>query len=57
MLRLADVVNRVGASASTIWRMEKAGSFPKRRRIGQQLVGWLESEVEEWLRQTRRVAA
>jgi predicted DNA-binding transcriptional regulator AlpA len=44
-------------SASTIWRMEQAGTFPKRRRIGRQLVGWLESEIDTWLRDRPLVAA
>ena len=30
-------------------RLEKAGRFPKRVRLGQNRVGWLEDEVLDWL--------
>ena len=32
-----------------IARLEAAGQFPKRIRLGQNRVAWLLSEVEEWL--------
>ena len=31
-------------------RLERTGQFPKRVRLGQNQVGWLESEVVDWLR-------
>jgi prophage regulatory protein len=31
-------------------RLEKAGRFPKRVRLGPGRVGWVEDEVMEWLR-------
>ena len=48
-----EVTQRVALSRSTIWRMERAGQFPKRRRLSVNKVAWWEPEVEEWLR-TRR---
>ena len=33
-------------------RLETAGKFPKRIRLGQNRVGWIEQEVLDWL-QTR----
>jgi prophage regulatory protein len=44
-----------GISAATIWRMERQGEFPARRQLTEGRVGWLDTEVEEWLR-TRPVA-
>jgi prophage regulatory protein len=32
-------------------RLEKAGLFPKRVQLGPNRVGWVESEVLEWLEQ------
>ena len=32
-------------------RLEKAGKFPKRVRVGQNRVGWVYEEVENWLKQ------
>jgi len=39
----------------TIARMEKAGTFPRRIRIGNGSVGWLQSGVEDWLAQRMAV--
>lgn len=36
-------------SPQHIARLEKAGSFPKRVQLGPNRVGWVESEVLEWL--------
>lgn len=45
----------VGLSDPTIWRMEQAGTFPKRLQLGGNSCGWLESEVMGWL--AERIAA
>ena len=36
-------------SLSHIARLEQAGQFPKRIKLGTNRVGWLESEVDDWL--------
>lgn len=36
-------------SPAHIDRLEKEGKFPKRVRLGPQRVGWIESEVLDWL--------
>ncbi|MFL4468497.1 helix-turn-helix transcriptional regulator [Tateyamaria armeniaca] len=36
-------------SPQHIGRLEKAGQFPKRVQLGPNRVGWLESEVLDWL--------
>jgi prophage regulatory protein len=36
-------------SPQHIARLEAAGAFPKRIRLGQNRVAWLLTEVEEWL--------
>jgi prophage regulatory protein len=38
-------------SPAHIDRLEKAGRFPKRVQLGPCRVGWVESEVLEWLRE------
>jgi prophage regulatory protein len=38
-----------GLSRTTRWRLEKLGRFPKRRQLGDNSVGWLQSELDEWL--------
>lgn len=37
-------------SPQHIYRLEKAKEFPKRVRLGPNRVGWIESEVHEWLK-------
>lgn len=39
-----------GIGRSTLWRWERAGSFPRRRQVGPGRVGWRESEVDAWIR-------
>ena len=36
-------------SPQHVARLEKAGQFPKRVQLGPNRVGWVESEVLEWL--------
>ena len=48
-LRIDEVIDKVGLSRPTIWRLERAGEFPKRRQLGRNSVGWVEEEVEEWM--------
>lgn len=36
-------------SLSHVARLERAGLFPKRVRLGPCRVGWVESEVQDWL--------
>lgn len=47
-LRIKDVVTRTGLSEMTLWRRQKAGTFPRRVKLGPNSVGFLEEEVEAW---------
>ena len=38
-------------SPQHIARLEKAGQFPLRVKLGQARVGWVESEVLDWLQE------
>ena len=38
-------------SPQHIARLEKAGLFPKRVQLGPNRVGWVESEVMDWLKE------
>lgn len=53
--RLADVRALLGGiSRPTIDRLEAAGDFPKRIRIGRAAVGWDLDAVREWLERRPR---
>jgi prophage regulatory protein len=49
IIREPELLKLVGLSRTTLWRREKAGDFPQRRQISSRSVGWLESEVLEWI--------
>ena len=49
VLRKKEVADRVGYSSMHIWRMEREGRFPRRLQLGPNAVGWLESEVDDWI--------
>jgi prophage regulatory protein len=49
ILRKPELVAKVGLSDPSIYRREKKGDFPKRITLGGHSVGWLESEVNDWL--------
>jgi prophage regulatory protein len=55
VIRRKELLELIGVSSATQWRMEKAGLFPARRRLGKGSVGWLLSEVEEWQKSRERV--
>jgi prophage regulatory protein len=47
-LRVKDVVARTGLSEMTLWRRQKAGTFPRRVKLGPNAVGFVEEEIESW---------
>ncbi len=51
ILRLPSVKARTGLSRSTIYDRVQKRQFPQPISLGVRAVGWVESEVEEWLRQ------
>lgn len=38
-----------GLSRTTVWRLERQGLFPKRRRVAKNAVAWLETEIRQWM--------
>ncbi len=48
-IRSGELAAIVPYSLNHIRRLEKAGQFPKRFRIGANRVGWVRAEVEQWL--------
>jgi predicted DNA-binding transcriptional regulator AlpA len=55
VVRRPQLLELIGVSSVTQWRLEKAGLFPARFRLGKGLVGWHRVEVEEWLQNRERV--
>ena len=55
ILRLPLVRERTGLSRSSIYLRIAEGRFPKPVSLGARAVGWLESEITEWV--NRRIEA
>ncbi len=51
ILRLPAVKTRTGLSRSTIYLRISGDSFPRPISLGGRAVGWIESEINEWLEQ------
>lgn len=51
ILRLPAVKARTGLSRSTIYLCVAGGSFPRPAGLGGRAVGWVESEIQQWLEQ------
>jgi prophage regulatory protein len=50
LIRASELASLVPYSAVQIRRLEDAGAFPRRVRLGANRVGWVRSEVDQWLR-------
>ncbi|MGH7564884.1 MAG: helix-turn-helix transcriptional regulator [Gemmatimonadota bacterium] len=53
LIRIQEVLDQTGLSRSSLGRMERAGRFPKRRRLDEaagprSAVAWNLEEVEDW---------
>jgi len=49
ILRLPDVIARVGLKRASIYLHIGKGTFPKPISLGPRAVGWLEHEIDAWL--------
>jgi prophage regulatory protein len=49
ILRLPNVLDRTGLSRSTVYLRVTEGRFPRPMSLGARAVGWIETEVEEWI--------
>ncbi|MEQ8799547.1 MAG: AlpA family transcriptional regulator [Salinisphaeraceae bacterium] len=49
IIRLPDVILRTGLSRSSVYLRIANGEFPRPVPLGGRAVGWVESEVEQWL--------
>lgn len=49
ILRLQSVKQRCGLSRTAIYAAIQRGDFPVQVEIGLRTVGWLESDIDEWI--------
>ena len=50
-LRMSQVRDRTGLSRSTIRRWVAQGHFPQPIKLGENVVGWIEAEIDAWIRE------
>lgn len=56
IIRTKGLCHLLQISRSTVWRLEKNDpTFPKRLKLGQRSVGYILSEVEDWISNCERV--
>lgn len=51
LIRLPQVMDKTSLKRSQIYFYMQKGVFPKSVRIGPATVAWLESEVDDWIRE------
>lgn len=59
ILLVGEVTRLTGYSRNSLLRLEKAGTFPRRLKLGTSQggkVGWLEEEIFAWIKSQRRAA-
>lgn len=49
LIRASELSKKIGLSTTTIWRLEKAGKFPKRKKVGDHITVWSVAEVNKWI--------
>lgn len=49
LIRLSEVMHRVGLGRSAIYQRMKEGTFPKSRSLGPRCTVWIEAEVDDWI--------
>ena len=50
-IRIHQVIRLTGLSRMTIYRLEIAGHFPRRRRLSGNSVAWLEADIATWAKE------
>ena len=56
IIRRKQVQARTGLARSTIYLHIKNGTFPRPVPLGPRAVGWLESEISDWIAGRVRIA-
>lgn len=49
IIKLPSVINMSGLSRTTLYSRIEKGTFPKQISLGERSVGWIKSEILEWI--------
>ena len=56
ILKLKEISSLTKLSSSTIYRLVQAGEFPKPIKLATHASGWLESDIEAWIRDRKEAS-
>ena len=56
ILRVPQVLDRLGIGRSTLYEWMARDAFPRSIPLGERSIGWLESDVDEWIEARARRA-
>lgn len=49
ILRMREVMQRIGLSRSTIYKLMENDDFPRPMKLGSQAIGWRDADIEAWI--------
>jgi len=49
IIKINELVELCGLSASSIYRLAKENQFPKQIKLSERSSGWLSDEIHQWL--------
>ncbi len=55
LIRLPEVIERVGLSKPSLYRLMKENRFPAAKKLGKRAVAWLSTDIDKFI-ESREVA-
>lgn len=49
LIRFSELKKRVPLSRTTVWRLVRAGTFPKPIKLAANVSAWREDEIDAWI--------
>ena len=56
ILKLKEISSLTKLSSSTIYRLVQAGEFPRPIKLAAHASGWLESDIDDWIRDRKEAS-
>ena len=50
VIKQPELINMLGISRGTLFNMRNNGEIPQPRKISTRCIGWLQSDINEWLK-------
>lgn len=50
LIKIKEVMRQTSLARSTIYKYISEGAFPQPVKLGVRMVAWIDSEVEDWIR-------